>query len=200
MTSFAPAVEAQLRSDLGPLNDFSVGDLGALTTLVLEQLQKKDAKTMIREVTNFASQKGIKRKAVLENGIRGLMTLLQTSANVKATAADVSRDAGRLGLDSAHASAVEQSWRLFADVDPFDSETLRQLVDIEWRFGVTCASDSDPKIGKTFLQLKLVLQKDNKIQKIHLELSLPQFYDFLAQLEQAKLSIDDLTSSSPSVN
>ncbi len=39
------------------------------------------------------------------------------------------------------------------------SLTVNQLVDMEWRFGVTAADSDMKKVGNTFLQLKLVLDK-----------------------------------------
>ncbi len=39
------------------------------------------------------------------------------------------------------------------------SLTVNQLVDMEWRFGVTAADSDIKKVGNTFLQLKLVLDK-----------------------------------------
>ena len=39
------------------------------------------------------------------------------------------------------------------------SLTVNQLVDMEWRFGVTAADSDIKKVGNTFLQLKLVLNK-----------------------------------------
>ncbi|EFA81273.1 COMM domain-containing protein 7 [Heterostelium album PN500] len=68
---------------------------------------------------------------------------------------------------------------------------INQVLDMQWRFGVTTASSESKKGGNTFLQLKLVLDQggDNK-QEVHMELTLPQFYQFLKEMEQAKASLE----------
>jgi hypothetical protein len=50
------------------------------------------------------------------------------------------------------------------------------------------------KVGNTYLQLKLVLDKGvNKAEEIFMELTLPQFYSFLHEMEKAKASLEYLT-------
>ncbi len=63
---------------------------------------------------------------------------------------------------------------------------VNKLVDLEWRFGVTASTDEMAQVGSTFLQLKLVVDKGGEREIVHLELSLPQFYQFLAQMERAQ--------------
>lgn len=41
---------------------------------------------------------------------------------------------------------------------------ISQLVDIEWKFGVTASSSYIDKIGNAFLQLKLVYDKGGKLE------------------------------------
>ena len=63
-----------------------------------------------------------------------------------------------------------------------------QLVDMDWVFGVTAASDDCDHVGKTFLQLKLVLESSGGggRRTVVMELSLDQFYQFLASMEKCK--------------
>lgn len=74
------------------------------------------------------------------------------------------------------------------------AHTLRvnPLVDMQWRFGVTAANSEIRHLGATFLQMLLTLDLGNSQQKVHLELTLPQFYEFLAQMEKAKAMCDFL--------
>lgn len=46
------------------------------------------------------------------------------------------------------------------------SLTVNQLVDMEWRFGVTAADSDMKKVGNTFLQLKLVLDKGVRTEEV----------------------------------
>lgn len=70
------------------------------------------------------------------------------------------------------------------------SKTLKanQLVDMDWSFGVTASNDSYDEIGKTFLQLKLTFDRDVGVHGrfMFLELTVDQFFQFLASLEKCK--------------
>lgn len=70
------------------------------------------------------------------------------------------------------------------------SITNNQLVDMEWTFGVTAASDDCDNVGKTYLQLKLILEGENGRKTIFIELSLDQFYQFLASMEKCRSYLD----------
>jgi hypothetical protein len=66
-----------------------------------------------------------------------------------------------------------------------------RLIDLDWSFGVTAASDDCDNVGKTYLQLKLTVDQDNSVPKdIFLELTLDQFYQFLASLEKCRTFLD----------
>lgn len=55
---------------------------------------------------------------------------------------------------------------------------------MEWTFGLTTSSDELQEIGSPYLQLKLILEtRDHRLIHEHLELSIQQFYTFLAQME-----------------
>jgi hypothetical protein len=69
--------------------------------------------------------------------------------------------------------------------------TQNKLIDLDWSFGVTAASDDCDHVGKTFLQLKLTVEQEREGRRvIFLELSLDQFYQFLASLEKCKSYLD----------
>lgn len=75
-----------------------------------------------------------------------------------------------------------------ADVDVFSAN---QLVDVSWRFGLTAGNNSVRQVGDSFLQLALQLDRGgSERQTVHVELSLPQFYSFLAELERAAKTIE----------
>ena len=71
---------------------------------------------------------------------------------------------------------------------------INQLVDMEWKFGVTAANSDLKSVGNSFLQLKLVINKgSDETEDVFMELSLPQFYSFLHEMEKAKASLEFLT-------
>ena len=76
---------------------------------------------------------------------------------------------------------------------------VHNLVDMEWKFGVTSATDEMERVGTTFLQIKFVIAKgddeeNSETESIYMELSLQQFYELLGQLEKVK-SLTDLMST-----
>ena len=74
---------------------------------------------------------------------------------------------------------------------------LRRLVDLEWKFGVTAASSESGAgtVGRTFLQLELVLDAPGGgLERVYLELTLNQFYEFLAHMERAKAALASIVA------
>jgi hypothetical protein len=69
--------------------------------------------------------------------------------------------------------------------------TQNQLIDMEWSFGVTSSTDDCDSVGKTFLQLKLVIGDNlNPPRNLFIELSLESFFQLLASLEKCKQFVD----------
>ena len=114
------------------------------------------------------------------------------------------------GLDEARATVICDKWRanLSALSSSLVTSTLmvNEVVDMEWTFGVTAASNEIEAVGGTYLQLKLVIDKgvgdgggdagdaSKRTEDVRMELTLPQFYEFLASMEQAKTYLDFLAS------
>jgi len=92
----------------------------------------------------------------------------------------------------------DQSKRRFQDLsNRMVDQTLaaNQLVDMEWKFGVTAASSELNAVGRCFLQLKLVIDRGDKKEDVLMELTLPQFYQFLQQMQTAARHGSMLTGS-----
>jgi hypothetical protein len=61
-------------------------------------------------------------------------------------------------------------------------------------FAVTAAGSNERQVGTTYLHVKLILDTGGGHTKnVYLEMSLPQFYAFLHELEKAKGSLDYLS-------
>lgn len=67
---------------------------------------------------------------------------------------------------------------------------VNPLVDMEWKFGVTTATSDMKVVGNSFLQLKLVIDKGGKKEDVFMELTLPQFYSFLHEMEKARTALE----------
>uniref|UniRef100_A0A3B4W9V9 COMM domain containing 7 n=1 Tax=Seriola lalandi dorsalis TaxID=1841481 RepID=A0A3B4W9V9_SERLL len=55
---------------------------------------------------------------------------------------------------------------------------------------VTVGTSEIQKVGNIFLQLKLVVRRGNSTENVYMELTLPQFYNFLHEMERAKASME----------
>jgi hypothetical protein len=69
----------------------------------------------------------------------------------------------------------------------------QRLVGLEWKFGVTASSDELQAVGSSFVLVRLRLapkQGDGEELTVPMELTLPQFYAFLHELEKAKAALE----------
>lgn len=64
---------------------------------------------------------------------------------------------------------------------------VNPLIDMDWRFGVSIGSSELNQVGNTFLQLKFITANE---ESKHIELDLNQFYQFLHEMEKAKVLLD----------
>ena len=104
------------------------------------------------------------------------------------------------GLSEVHSKAISDLW-LSSFVSLSNSaiaSTLRvdELIDIEWKFGVTASSSELSKVGNCFIQLNLKLDKGNNVREnVIMELTLQQFYQFLQQMQTASRHADAIAKS-----
>jgi hypothetical protein len=109
---------------------------------------------------------------------------------------EVAQDLLALGFSETQARSMYKAWKEGRNEagQAALTQTLRvnQLLDMQWRFGVTSANSEIRHLGSTFLQMMLTLDMGNAEKQVRLELTLPQFYEFLAQMEKAKAMCDFL--------
>lgn len=68
------------------------------------------------------------------------------------------------------------------------------LLDLEWKFGVTVGNKIVDTKGESFIQIKMIVQDPElKVNEIFMELSPIQFYELYGELEKIK-SIMDINS------
>ena len=61
-----------------------------------------------------------------------------------------------------------------------------QLINFDYKFGITTADSMIGSNGKCLVNLKLdLLNENNQREAVYLELSLPQFYSFFHELKRA---------------
>jgi hypothetical protein len=102
------------------------------------------------------------------------------------------------GLPASHASALRAAWSTSfgaARATAVHAATsggvsLSRLVDLQWRWVLAASSDELSRLGESRVQLRFVVDRDGARVAETAELSPPQFFDFLAQLERAKAHVD----------
>ena len=225
---FSDAVSAEVRGDLETLGAFERAALEELAEIVIRLIivpvDGVRSAAVAAEVKAFAAARSVKNAAALQSGVRGLVALLQPAARRGTSSEELARFAAASGLAEPQAAVLAALWekRLVApaggggalagagavdddddDDDDDDAalpgaETLRRLVDLEWKFGVTAASSESgaAHAGKTFLQLKLVLDAPGGgLEAVYLELTLNQFYEFLAHMERARAALANVAAA-----
>jgi hypothetical protein len=111
------------------------------------------------------------------------------------SAAHVKEDLVALGMGDAHAGMVAGKWkanflRLSRSVMGH-TLIVNEVSDMKWRFGVTTANTARDKVGAAFMQFNFVLDKGAGVKEnVHMEMTLPQFYEFVHQMETAKQHLD----------
>ncbi|XP_045837339.1 COMM domain-containing protein 7 isoform X2 [Meles meles] len=113
------------------------------------------------------------------------------------TADQVRADLITLGLSEEKATYFSEKWKQSAPTLARwaigQTLMINQLIDMEWKFGVTSGSSELEKVGSIFLQLKLVVKKGNQTENLYIELTLPQFYSFLHEMERVRSSMECLS-------
>ncbi|XP_029467199.1 COMM domain-containing protein 7 isoform X3 [Rhinatrema bivittatum] len=170
-----------------PVPDSVTSDMQNLNQLVPEVDQ------LFAKLSEFGAVNGISLGA-LKNIIKS--TLLVTNGALKRnlTAEELRADWIALGLSEEKASQFADQWQKYAPaltrLALGQILEINQLVDMEWKFAVTAGSSELNKVGSIFLQLKLVIKKGSNIENVYIELSLPQFYSFLHEMERVKSDLD----------
>eukprot|EP01120_Amphizonella_sp_Union-15-10_P011787 TRINITY_DN5099_c0_g1_i1.p1 TRINITY_DN5099_c0_g1~~TRINITY_DN5099_c0_g1_i1.p1 ORF type:complete len:201 (+),score=38.18 TRINITY_DN5099_c0_g1_i1:94-696(+) len=197
MTSFhfsTTTPSPQLFEDIGHLTKLSVSVLQPYLVFVFQFLNDQEVEKLFENIRTFAQEQKINHQ-ILKNASRGLLIFFRESLKANSSPVQVRGDLLAFGLDDEKSDLIAKKWKSnFLSISSSvvgNTLMVNQLVDLEWRFGVTTSNKDVYKVGTTFLQLKLVLDKgDNKTFTEPLELSLPQFYQFLSEMEKAKASLD----------
>jgi len=174
-------------SDLQALEALSDEQLKLLVSLTFTTLT--NGQLPEEEIVSFASQHKMKSK-ILKEMLKGLLFFMSESLRKNSSAETVNEELVAFGLSKEKSELIGSLWKTtFAKLaQTMKQKTLKvnELVDLQWKFGVTASSDSLQQVNTCFLQLKLVINTGNKTEDVLMEMSLPQFYKFLQQMEQAQ--------------
>ncbi|KAH3745459.1 COMM domain containing 7 [Pelomyxa schiedti] len=191
---FSPrAPDEQLSTDIENLKQLTVDQAGACFDLIMGILAQQSA-DMNEDIARFAGSSGL--SPVLVRGIvSGSLYFFKEALRVNLPPAHLKEDLLNFGVPEEIADIAIQKWKSnFVSMSRSiygQTLTINNLVDLKWRFGVTTANSQRDKVGSTFMQVKLVLDKGNDVKEnVHMEMDLRQFYEFVQQLEQAKAYLD----------
>ena len=181
-------IEDNLISDINNINQLSNEQLYKLIDLLFIFLSKQsnDPDTDTREYSN---NNNINYKS-LKSILNAYLFFLSHCLKKNMAASNVEEDLLTFGVDKEKANYIAtQFGRKFIELSSTMIENtlkVNELVDMEWKFGVTAANSEVEKVGKVFLQLKLKVNRGDSIENVHMELTLNQFYSFLSELQKAQ--------------
>uniref|UniRef100_H2YTU1 COMM domain-containing protein n=1 Tax=Ciona savignyi TaxID=51511 RepID=H2YTU1_CIOSA len=122
---------------------------------------------------------------------KALLIICKEATKNKLTPGQLYSDLLQLKLQQKKASDLCQAWKKLACSDRTTTHRApRRLVDMEWKFGVTASSSELHRVGTCYVQLKMLVARGSTVESILMELTLPQFYNFLHEMEKAKLNLD----------
>jgi len=184
-------------SDVQSLNKFNEEQFHQLTAAVILFLAEPSKSSWFRDQLDLFSEQHEVNLTHLRNAIKSFLSILSGCLRLNLDADVIKDDLTTLGLHEDKALQFTDKWRESQSTltKAALSQTLvvNQLVDMEWKFGVTAASSQMSKVGSTFLQMKLVINKGHATENVYMELTLPQFYSFLHEMEKAKSSLEFLS-------
>ncbi|XP_061907853.1 COMM domain-containing protein 7 [Entelurus aequoreus] len=181
-------------SDFHNLNKFSEQQFIRLVEILFQfLLQPKETEKFMQQLSEFAGENRMSA-GPLKNLMKSIILVPQGAMKRNLTCEQLKEDLQTLGLQEDKASHFSQQWAehsvALSRVAVGHTLMVNQLVDMEWKFGVTVGSSEIHKVSNIFLQLKLVVRKGKSTENIYMELTLPQFYNFLHEMERAKASMD----------
>ncbi|TKS76503.1 COMM domain-containing protein 7 [Collichthys lucidus] len=156
-------------------------------------LEPKETERFMQQLSEFAGEHGMSA-GPLRNLMKSVLLVPQGALKKNLTAELIKEDLVTLGLNEDKAAHFSHQWAehyaALSRLAVRQTLTVNQLVDMEWKFGVTVGTSEVQKLGNIFLQLKLVVRKGNSTENVYMELTLPQFYNFLHEMERAKASME----------
>eukprot|EP01088_Endostelium_zonatum_P005294 TRINITY_DN1685_c0_g1_i1.p1 TRINITY_DN1685_c0_g1~~TRINITY_DN1685_c0_g1_i1.p1 ORF type:complete len:203 (-),score=43.71 TRINITY_DN1685_c0_g1_i1:93-701(-) len=187
-------IDESFSTDIKLLNNVTEEQFAGFITLFIQFLLGQSAAEFTEKISNFAQENKLPM-AKLKGTIKSTALFFKGSLKHNSTPAFVYQDLVTLGLEDNRSKYVGIQWKKeFLNLSRAVSEQtlmINELVDMEWKFGVTSGTSESFNTGSTFLQLKMILNQGNgSNQSVNMELSLPQFYQFLREMETAKASLD----------
>ncbi|KAM9248906.1 COMM domain-containing protein 7 isoform 3-T3 [Dugong dugon] len=178
-----PVPEA-VGGDMQQLNQLGA-QFSALTEVIFHFLaEPKEVERFLAQLSEFATTNQISL-GPLRSTVKSLLLVPNGALKKSLTAEQVRADFITLGLSEDKATYFsEKQWKqnsqTLAQWAIGQTLMINQLIDMEWKFGVTSGSSELDKVGSIFLQLKLVVKKGNQTENLYIELC--HLHPFLKEL------------------
>ncbi|NXH13803.1 COMD7 protein, partial [Bucco capensis] len=191
-----PLPEA-VSGDMHNLNQLSAQQFSSLTEVLFRFLREpKEVERFLAQLSDFASTHKISL-GPLKNIVKSILLVPNGALKRNLSAEQVRADFIALGLSEDKATYFAEQWKVscpaLTRLAVGQSLVINQLMDMEWKFGVTAGSSELERVGTIFLQLKLVVKKGSQTENVYMELTLPQFYSFLHEMERVKSSLESFS-------
>ncbi|XP_069740072.1 COMM domain-containing protein 7-like isoform X5 [Narcine bancroftii] len=152
-------VSDALSSDIQALNKLSNQQFSALTEIIFHFVtEPTESVRLLNELSEFASKNGMS-SGPLKNILKNVLLVPYGALKRNLTADHIKADFITLGLGEEKAGCFADQWKLHSTVLSRlaleQTMTVNQLVDMEWKFGVTAGSSELQKVGSIFLQVLL---------------------------------------------
>ena len=153
----------ELASNLQVLNGFQSEQLSEFIEILLKFLSS--SLDLVEAVREFAENHGA-NPAALKNLVSSALFFFQGAIRANLTPSMVKEDLTNCGISEENANVIAGLWKAYfvslSRAVIGSTLMVNQLVDMEWKFGVTAANSELGKSGASFLQLKLVLDKGKR--------------------------------------
>eukprot|EP00039_Didymoeca_costata_P004042 m.71078 g.71078 ORF g.71078 m.71078 type:complete len:185 (-) comp12206_c0_seq1:51-605(-) len=183
--------------DMSSVDQFDNDMFKEFTSMILSFLiRPNQTGRMMQSIEAFAEENGINQTA-LQSLIRSWLGFFRSAHKANKSPKVFREEILNLGMGEDKATYIAKLYKknFVALSRALVGRTLNvnQLTDMQWRFGVTSGSSEEHKSGRTFLQLKMALNDGANTQEVLTELTLPQFFSLMKELQQAKASLDTLS-------
>ncbi|XP_066558382.1 COMM domain-containing protein 7 isoform X2 [Amia ocellicauda] len=150
------ALPDSVSTDFHNLNKLSEQQYVNLTEIIFRYLlEPKETDRFLRQLSAFATENGMS-PGPLRELVKSVLLLSNGALKSGLSADQVKTDLITLGLNEDKASHFSNQWKVHHPVlsrlAVGQTLMVNQLVDMEWKFGVTAGSSELQKVGSIFLQ------------------------------------------------
>ncbi|RMB95725.1 hypothetical protein DUI87_27838 [Hirundo rustica rustica] len=150
-----PVPEA-VSGDMHNLNQLSAQQFSALTEVLFRFLtEPKEVERFLTQLSDFATMNKISL-GPLKNIVKSILLVPNGALKRNLSSEQVRADFIALGLSEEKASYFAEQWKVnsptLTRLAVGQTLMINQLIDMEWKFGVTAGSSELEKVGSIFLQ------------------------------------------------